>query len=164
MEEIKHCPRCDEFLPLTQFYYRTDTGYRNHCKECEKTKNREKYLKRREAAGGANRVYNEPNKYFDEGQRKASFEFLELLGWSFNPINNIWYKEGIKNPDGNFINVKEDDLAIRLRQRRLTKEDKRAIVEDYFKSKQYRKEIAKKYNLNPVTVSQYIKEYLNENK
>lgn len=99
----KICPTCN--IPKTKDeYYK----HRTHCKECVKKIEREKdRLEReererlREEEGlSYKRVPNKPGDFADETQRKSTHEFLTLLGWSYNPDNNLYYKEPIKSATG----------------------------------------------------------------
>ncbi len=48
-----------------------------------------------------------PNQYINENQRLATFHIMEMLGWTFNKKNNIWFKEPHKLRDGTFPNLKK---------------------------------------------------------
>jgi len=104
---IKHggriCIKCDTAKLPDEFY-----SNRTKCKECVRQEEREKDRLEREIKeqqrleeGISNkRVPNKPGDFADELQRKSTHEFLTLLGWSYNPDNNLYYKEPIKSATG----------------------------------------------------------------
>lgn len=110
---IKHggrvCPKCN-VAKLPDEYYK----HRTQCKECVKEIEREKDRlereerdRQREEQGlSYKRVPNKPGDYADEKQRKSTHEFLTLLGWSYNPDNNLYYKEPIKSATGFWRSIK----------------------------------------------------------
>lgn len=111
-KDYKQCRTCQEYVHKDKFYHhksRIRTTYLD-CKSCinkkeaiRAKKDREKEL---EKNGGSFQHKVNPGEWIDEYQKKATYNILKSLGWKLNEENGIWWKEGIKTPDGVFINVK----------------------------------------------------------
>ena len=105
-----------------------------------------------ELSHGSLMVPQIPGTYFDEYQRKSTFEFLTILGWSYNEDNKIWYKSGIKNSDGSWVNVTETK---RLRKSYITKKRKSFTAETLPKLKTQSKKITEQL-LNQIMYEYFI--------
>lgn len=114
--KLKKCVEC-KITRTTTDYYNT----RIVCKECVRKKERIY----RHTRGGIKKLENnfgieryikaEPGEYNNEYEQIVTKEFLTAIGWSYNEKNNIYYKEGIKDKDGKWDNVKEGTPTISIR-------------------------------------------------
>jgi len=128
----KKCSVCNE-LKLPDEYY----ANRTLCKECVKHIEREKDRVEREARdrqreldGISNkRVPNKAGDFADEIQRKSTHEFLTLLGWSYNPDNNLFYKEPIKSATGLWRSIIPNDSNSRTQKNRKRKRIREWLTE-----------------------------------
>jgi hypothetical protein len=66
----------------------------------------EKRQKELQETGGGNEYFMEPGRWQNDVQKEQVHSALLCFGWKFNEEKNIWYKEGIKDEDGNFLNIK----------------------------------------------------------
>jgi hypothetical protein len=106
--EYKKCNKCNTWKNLDEGFYKkrsTDYVLYNSCKDCHNKCNRDKTLVRLKEKGGSERVPPKPNTYADPYQKEFVFDFMKVMGWSFNTENGVWYKEGIKDKDNNWVNV-----------------------------------------------------------
>jgi len=103
--ELRECKTCLEKKPRTEYYVKGTI--RGVCKECEKNRAKQNLLEKRIEQGGSLKVRVFPNNYSDEYQKDMVFSFMERLGWVFNEENGTWWKDGIKNKDGIFNNVRD---------------------------------------------------------
>lgn len=106
---LKTCKICDDVKEIELFYHRKTNNkiyYRNTCKDCYNKSVKKRVRKNRLDEGGSTRVKPNPNTYMDKVQKQQTFEFLLACGWKFNEEKGIWYKEGIKDDNGNFLNLK----------------------------------------------------------
>jgi hypothetical protein len=55
---------------------------------------------------------NAPGKYINEDQRKLVFELLKRINWRYSERTKIWYKNGIKDKNGNWLKVKGDKVDV----------------------------------------------------
>ena len=107
------CRICQQYLELDKFYHykcRKKSVYLD-CKSCINKKEvgrakeyRKKFLIEN---GGSDQHKTKPGEWIDEYQMEATFNILKSIGWKLNEENGIWWKEGIKTPDGVFINIKK---------------------------------------------------------
>jgi hypothetical protein len=100
----KQCSDCMEYQPLDNYYLNRYGNHIKRCKSCHVKLNREKVRDKIEMNGGADSYYKEPNRYWDEEQKKNVFMVMEALGWIFDEPTGIWNKFGIKE-NGVFINM-----------------------------------------------------------
>jgi hypothetical protein len=97
----KLCKTCNEYKLKSEFYT-TNRGvgkklyYHGNCIICTRKNESLKYRKEIEEQGGNSMVYNAPNRYKDEIQRKNTFNVLETLGYKFDEETGIWTKKGWK--------------------------------------------------------------------
>jgi len=110
------CSRCNEYKTDEHYYFnkRKKDGkkvYRSHlCRECATKESRSKYAEHKVEKGGSMMIGQLPNSYFDEYQKKNTFELMTLLGYLFDEPTGIWYKPGVKEiVDGKpvFLKIKE---------------------------------------------------------
>ncbi len=92
------CPECDNWLPKTDFY----PYLKARCKKCQLAKDAIERAEKRIEAGGSAKVMVYPNKYADDMQKQQTFEVMEVLGYTFNEENGVWYKLPWKDKDGKF--------------------------------------------------------------
>ena len=108
---IIQCSACKKDKPETDFTFKPSPRAITRCDECRsKSKNyeqnkRERLQELEDTMGGLD-FYKEPNTYTNEIQKKAVFDIMLSIGWHFNEKKGIWYKEGIKTPEGVFTNLK----------------------------------------------------------
>jgi hypothetical protein len=118
------CIECNETKEVKQFpnYKSIGANDKRHniCKKCTTTleKQRKAYKYNKRELNGEP-VLDKPNTYRTEQQRVDGFELMQVLGFTFNEENGIWFKEGVKNPDGSFIRIIEKK---RLQKERRLKE------------------------------------------
>lgn len=106
--EVKKCSICEVEKPITEFKRISSKDkskvYRySFCRDCQKRKRNNYYYEIKEFWD----VPNEPNTYSSEEERKMVFQMMESMGWLFNPKNGIWYKDGIKDSNGNWLKIKK---------------------------------------------------------
>lgn len=102
-EDHQFCQDCEEWLPKTDFYIRLKI----RCKKCQldlDRKDRQEYLSEN---GGSAKILNNPNTYVDIYQKEQTFEFMKVIGYTFNEENGIWYKLPWKDKDGSFPKIEE---------------------------------------------------------
>lgn len=106
------CIECNEIKLVRDFPRFKTLGpndkRRNICKKCTSALEKQKrsYIYNKRELNGEP-VLLKPNTYRTEQQRKDGFELMEALGFTFNPDNGKWFKEGFKNPDGTFVRIEE---------------------------------------------------------
>jgi hypothetical protein len=161
----KKCNTCEKVKPLEQYYKSAKCvgGKSNRCIECQIKKDRDERLEELIENGGSLRRYEEPNRYYDEFQKEATFNLLYAMGWSFNEDKGIWWKEGIKTEDGVFLNINEPKVKSysdrhKKRNSVINKELQQKIyqlhLDGYLKI-----EIANMLNVSKISVYKYIKKY-----
>lgn len=140
------CTQCGKEKELSDFYFFVKKNeYSNICLKCQRIN----YLKKRENENGfVNKVMQEPRAFFDEKQKQQTFEFMQMLGWTYNQEKDIWYKSGIVDENGvwlGLIGYNKDERTKRKEEEKLErwKKSKR----DYAKK---RREKDRKKNINIV--------------
>lgn len=123
--DLYYCKNCDSYLELKDFYKTKLKNRSLNCKKCIQKIDRENYVYVKDTPCGSSRVPNKPNKFADEAQKKCTHEFLLLMGWKYNEINGIWWKEGFKNEDGKFVNINSN---IHRRNKRITPAVRNEII------------------------------------
>lgn len=106
MDNLILCNHCKNYLTKDKFYPVESHKKTGTCKNCNNENDRRKKDEERSKCCGGNLIYNQPNIYFDIHQKKCVFDFLPLLGYQFCEETGIWWKEGIKDKNGNFLNLK----------------------------------------------------------
>jgi hypothetical protein len=101
-----YCKRCKSYLDQQDFYPSKLKNKHINCKKCCQEVDKENYVYAKENPCGSSRVPTKPNKFSDEAQKECTHNFLKLMGWKYNEINGIWWKEGFKDEDGKFMNIK----------------------------------------------------------
>ena len=114
----KFCKACNQYKLLTDYYpNKKINGYASWCKVCHNAhqykKQREYYDNKFKNNGGSERILTTPGKYVDEYQKEQAFWVMELMGWKHNE-NGVWSKEGIKDKDKNWPNVKKVEKKKRV--------------------------------------------------
>ena len=97
--DYKCCKECKVYKTRDSFhFFDKERGKTfNTCKECEKKIDQIYYEQVKEENGGSKMVGAKPNTYFDEYQKKNTFELMTLFGYIYNDEFGIWTKEGIKS-------------------------------------------------------------------
>jgi hypothetical protein len=113
-DDWKQCCDCMVYQPLDNYYLNKNKNHIKRCKECHGKMYREYKNQKLIDTGGADSYYKEPNKYWDEEQKKNVFMVMEALGWIFDEPTGIWNKPGIKE-NGVFINIISTDKPKRKR-------------------------------------------------
>ena len=103
-DDWKQCSDCMEYQPLVNYYLNANKNNIKRCKSCHVKLNRKKVQDKIEMTGGSDSYYKEPNKYWDEEQKKNVFMVMEAFGWIFDEPTGIWNKPGVKE-NGVFINM-----------------------------------------------------------
>jgi len=144
-----------------------DDFYKNRlvCKKCctdmEKKSYQDKTYQRLNDNGGSLRVPIKPGNFHDEYQRHYTHEILLSMGWKLNEENGMWWKEGIKNKDGIFTDVRKP-LPTKHNLKYFTLEEKLEkiiiIIEQRRKGKTY-VEIGKIIDVSAPTACKWLKQY-----
>ena len=157
----KICITCFEIKSVDD-YYTSRLTCKKCCLEKEQKYRTEKTYKSLDKNGGSMRVPNRPGNFHDEYQRHYTYEILIAMGWSLNEENGKWWKEGIKNKDGIFTNVKKYKRTQLDTPKYYTLEEK---MEKVILGKELRNEgktyleISNIINISPPTVCKWLKEY-----
>ena len=153
----KFCKNCNQYKLLTDYYVnKSIKGYATWCKICHNAqqhkKQREYYDNKFKNNGGSECILSTPGKYKDIYQKEQLFWVLELIGWTHNE-NGVWSKEGIKDKDKNWYNLKKviKQPKIKKKQYPLTTLTYDAIIE-YRKDKLTFDEIGKLYNVSGAAI------------
>lgn len=101
----KYCKGCDSTKLISEFYVSKSNIVAYRCKSCYYEIDRARERKKKEEACGSQFVPLLPGVFADEAQKRCVFDILKALGFSYIEEKNMWYKEGFKNPDGNFNRV-----------------------------------------------------------
>jgi hypothetical protein len=113
-DDWKQCCDCMVYQPLDNYYLNKNKNHIKRCKECHGKMYREYKNQKLIDTGGADSYYKEPNRYWDEEQKKNVFMVMEAFGWIFDEPTGIWNKPGIKE-NGVFINIISTDKPKRKR-------------------------------------------------
>jgi hypothetical protein len=103
-DDWKQCSDCMEYQPLDNYYLNANGNHIKRCRSCHGKMYKECKEEKLSNKGGSDRYYEQPNRYFDEEQKKNIFMVMEALGWIFDEPTGIWNKPGIKE-NGVFINM-----------------------------------------------------------
>lgn len=104
--ELKFCRTCHQDIPIENFYKSKAGKVYSRCRLCSIEYERRTRYKRTKDIYGSTLVPSEPGVYADEVQQKHVQEFLELIGFKYNQEKKFWYKEGYRDVNGMFKNVK----------------------------------------------------------
>jgi hypothetical protein len=159
----KTCITCLEIKTVDD-YYKNRHVCKRCCADMEKKSYKDKTYQRLEQNGGSLRIPNKPGNFHDEYQKHYTHEILLAIGWKLNEENNKWWKEGVKNKDGIFINVKKPPpTKHNIKYYTLEEKLEKVIIarEEKNKGKTY-VEIGQIINLSPPTVCKWLKEYENK--
>ena len=120
-KKLIYCRKCKTFYQPEDYYGIDEkTGkvkkYKNKqyfCHNCTRQINKKNNARYR-AQHSIRELYNlkvehigPPGTYVSKTQMDNTFEILTSLKWKYNSINGIWYKEGIRNPDGSFVHLND---------------------------------------------------------
>lgn len=106
-EILYECLGCDKQLPIERFYSSKKSKRSSMCKTCTNRIEKQRYReKKNRCFCGSPQVSPRLNTYKDPQQKECTFTFLTSIGWKFNEEKGIWWKEGIKDKSGIFINIK----------------------------------------------------------
>lgn len=114
--EGKNCPKCKEYLPLDNFYYREDRKiYSSWCIQCQKDKSHDDYLFK---AGIKTKtrywlIPDKPGKYKTFEEEFNTKQLLVKLGWKYNDIYHCWLKKGLKeiiNGEIKWLTINEEEI------------------------------------------------------
>jgi hypothetical protein len=111
----KLCRTCNEYKLIETEYYMHNIKSKNvymDCRTCHLEKDRQRRLELVKETGGSLRHYEEPDRYYDEYQKEATFEIMYALGWTYND-NGVWSKEGIKDKENNWFGLKKPKRKIK---------------------------------------------------
>ena len=127
----QYCNDCEQWLPKDDFYPRLKI----RCKKCELHKDSLERAQKRAEAGGSVRVRVKPNDYEDDVQKEQTFEFMRILGYTFNEEKGIWYKLPWKDKDGNFPLLDTYGKTRVVKQRRkkeeITQQERDMVIKLY---------------------------------
>jgi hypothetical protein len=101
----KECDTCKITKTKIDFYHSQRGKAFKNCKECHVKHYKEKIVDKQKNNGGSERIINKPDTYVDRYQKEQTFWLMELLGWTYND-NGVWSKEGIKDKDKVWTNIK----------------------------------------------------------
>jgi hypothetical protein len=107
-EGYKQCRTCKEVLPYaTHFPPFSKKHTHPDCIPCrrviDKAKRDADRIEHLETHGGSERIPPKPGTYADEYQKQYLFDVLTAFGWSYNDEKELWYKEGFKTKDGEWV-------------------------------------------------------------
>lgn len=111
-EGYRLCPQCAKWKYKDQYYTnrhnkKGEARIWGRCKPCQNIFDKEKAKQRMADNDGPVQVLQKPNSYVNDYQRGRTFQIMEAIGWKFNEEKGIWWKDGIKTPDGVFMNIKK---------------------------------------------------------
>ena len=157
----KFCKNCNQYKLLTDYYVNKGiNGYATWCKVCHNTHTRQKqiefYQNKYKNNGGSERVLAKPNNYTDEYQKEQTFWVMQVMGWTYNE-NGVFSKEGIKDKDNNWMNVKKVEKVRVERVPRKVKEYDVAKMKELRESGLYLNEIAKIMKCSKPTIIKLLK-------
>lgn len=164
-EEKQFCKGCQMDLPLSSFYihHQTNTIY-TKCKDC--------HNRRARKSAYDNMDYrSEPGEWISEEQRDIVFDILKKIGWSYNSIQNIWYKipedksKIYKDKSGKWINIlnKKKKISNRGANRPRLNLPMNEIMKMIYEGQPY-KVIAAKFNCSDTTIVNRVTEYYKKQK
>ncbi len=114
---MKICTKCNQSKEESEYSTYWHSTFQKHytrgyCKDCVANQKKEyrdhkKAMKNIDFDSVGDDYLKFPNQYINENQRLATFHIMEMLGWTFNKKNNIWFKEPHKLRDGTFPNLKK---------------------------------------------------------
>lgn len=105
------CTGCKKEKPETEYNFNSiarNVTRCNLCREKSARYNTDKQDREQEILDtlGGLEYCRYPNEYKNEIQKKAVFDIMLSMGWKFNEEGGIWFKEGIKTPQGVFLNIR----------------------------------------------------------
>lgn len=156
--ELRRCRSCKEYLPLSDFYKSKNDKPYNQCKKCQIENDRHKRKKELEQNCGSERVLLLPNQYTDIYQKECVFRIMEILGFKFNSNTNIWSKDGIKDENGNFLNLKKQKIIKGIKGVKIPQEIRDQVIH-FYKLGHKQMYIGYKLGISDTSVSKFIKEY-----
>lgn len=167
---MKICTKCNQSKEESEFstyWHSSHQKYytRGYCKDCVANQKKEyrghkKAMKNIDFDSVGEDYLKYPNQYINENQRLATFHIMEMLGWTFNKKNNIWFKEPHKLRDGTFPNLKKFDRP----HNRSIKTETINQIREFFKEGHKVHQIAKMCNVHPSTAYRYCHSDLNYKK
>ena len=104
--DYKKCTKCHEWKYFDDYHFHQKTkGIRfAECKTCQKEKDKLQHEEYLENNGGHDRILMKPNQYMDDIQKDQTFQFMKILGYTFDEESGIWFKEGVKTiEDGRIV-------------------------------------------------------------
>lgn len=150
-----YCQDCQQYLPPESFY----KALKCRCKECQKYKESIERAEYRAENGGSAKVRMYPNEYVDEYQKAQTFEVMNVLGYTYNEENGVWFKLPWKTPDGKFPLIKPY-----VKKYKVTNIITKCNKDQYHSKVMYMhsngmgyKEIADKLGINALTVYKWLK-------
>lgn len=162
----KQCVDCKKILPIDDYKNSKGNPIGNKCFTCYKKYLREYDKQKAREKGWGEEYYKEPGNWYSDEQKEAVSAILFSLGWKLNNKNNIFYKKGIKNSEGIFMNLKTFDKTKRIYQKkfpdRKSKLDKLRTPETINEMIRMRNEgyvypdIAERFGISKTTVRQWI--------
>lgn len=101
----KECPDCKIWKEHRTHFF-TSTGRCKYpiCHDCRGLKNEKIRTEEMMMKLGGERILLKPNTYTNDVQRQTLFTLMGYFGWKFN--DGIWYKDGIKDKNGNWAKLK----------------------------------------------------------
>ena len=122
----RYCRGCEKWYPQTsEFWYTLKGEFRsNYCKTC--------YSERHPSDSGSTetwRVFLDPYVYKNENQREETHLCLESLGWRWHESGEYFWKPGIVDENGQWVNIPKD--TPKAGSYILTDEDRDEILETW---------------------------------
>ena len=117
-KNYKQCRTCQEWkLKSEYYYYQSSKKTYLDCRPCvnkkEVERSKKDRLKELEENGGSLYRKENPGEWVDEYQKEATYNILKAIGWKLNEDNGIWWKDGIKDSNGVFINIKTKQSSVK---------------------------------------------------
>jgi hypothetical protein len=174
--DYKFCVECNTWKIKKDYYSSKQTGKLfKKCKKCHnkwgQQASKQYWEEKKRNKGGSERVDVRPDIYMDEFQKEQVFWLMELLGWTYND-NGVWSKDGIKDKDKNWVNIKKDVKPVlqsfdksflkpneRISEAKIILWKNREDIFSMRKEGKYYNEIGKIYNISETTIRKFIKKY-----
>lgn len=167
-DEGKQCSKCGVFRQLDEYYKRKHKNgkeyYNATCIECCKNARAEYHLgyNWKKIVEYQNKwiIHNKPGHFANQKQKQELIEFMTTkLKWNYNEEKNLFWKPGLKNADGTWVNI--IDIP-KPRKMKWTPEIKAQIVKEYKQGNITQSELREKYGINPFTLRNILKGIFNE--
>lgn len=170
--DYRLCRTCQEYVHKDGYYHYKTRGviYKEYldCRKCcnkkESTRRQQERQEERENSGGSDRIRNEVGMYEDEYQKEQTYLVMEALGYTYNEECGHFLKPGVKEyVDGQLMFYKVNSKKFPSGQKiDYNRPEWKEIYNLYKTGKFTLKQISKKYNVSPPTISKFVNRMKNE--